>query len=125
MKRLILESWCLLLYIEWALRFREFHTLYRIVREEPVVPTASIRLAAKEELCRAVDYACVFYFKRVFCLQRSLATALLLRRHGWKAEMVLGVQTLPFKSHAWVEVDGVVVNDTPNISTRYSVLEQR
>jgi transglutaminase superfamily protein len=42
----------------------------------------------------------------VLCLQRSAATTLLLRRHGWDAEMVIGAKLLPFQSHAWVEVNG-------------------
>ncbi len=125
MKRLVVESWLLLIYFEWVMRFREFQELYRIVREEPMCSTTMAGVVPSESLCRAMDYACVFYFKRVHCLQRSSATTLLLRRHGWRAKMVIGVQTLPLKSHAWVEVDGVVVNDKPSVSTFYSVLEQR
>jgi hypothetical protein len=49
---------------------------------------------------------------------------LLLRRHGVAAEMVIGAQILPFKSHAWVEVDRAVVNDTPYIEEIYQVLER-
>jgi hypothetical protein len=37
----------------------------------------------------------------------------LLRRHGWNAEIVIGAQLLPFQSHAWVEIEGCVVNDKP------------
>jgi hypothetical protein len=60
----------------------------------------------------------------VLCLQRSAATAFLLRRHGWSAEMVIGAQLLPFHSHAWVEVDGQVVNDKPYIAEIFQVLER-
>jgi hypothetical protein len=38
--------------------------------------------------------------------------------------MVIGAQVLPFKSHAWVEVDGRVVNDKPYIPEIYRVLER-
>jgi hypothetical protein len=38
--------------------------------------------------------------------------------------MVLGAQMLPFKSHAWVEVDGIVVNDKPYMLEIYQVLER-
>jgi Transglutaminase-like superfamily len=58
------------------------------------------------------------------CLQRSAATTLLMRRHGWEAEMVIGVQLLPFKSHAWVESKGVIVNDKPYMLDIYHVLER-
>jgi transglutaminase superfamily protein len=71
-----------------------------------------------------MDLACVLYFKRVLCLQRSAATTLLLRRYGWRAEMVTGVQILPFASHAWVEIEGTVVNDKPYMLDIYQVLER-
>lgn len=77
-----------------------------------------------EGLCHAIDLACVFYFKPVFCLQRSAATALLLRHFGYQAEMVIGAQMVPFRSHAWVEIDGVVVNDKPYMLEIYQVLER-
>jgi hypothetical protein len=100
MKRLVVESWLLLLRFEWIIRFQTFEELHRTVRKEPVCPAARDQIVPSEMLCRAVDVACVFYFKRVLCLQRSSATTVLLRRHGWNAEMVIGAQLIPFKSHA-------------------------
>jgi hypothetical protein len=124
MKRLVLESWLLLLRFEWIMRFHEFRELHRTVREAPVRPTTSADLMPSERLCGAMDYACVFYFRRALCLQRSAATTLLLRRHGWSAEMVIGAQMLPFRSHAWCEINGVVVNDKPYMLELYQVLER-
>jgi hypothetical protein len=60
----------------------------------------------------------------VLCLQRSAATIILLRRHGWQAEMVIGAQLLPFQSHAWVEIGGNVVNDKPYINQIFQVLDR-
>lgn len=124
MKRLVLESWLLLLYFDCVMRFRKFRELHRIVQKEAIRPTTSVQLIPHEELCRAMDYACVLYFKRVLCLQRSAATAILLRRCGWTAEMVIGAQILPFKSHAWCEVNGAVVNDKAYVHGIYEVLER-
>ena len=49
---------------------------------------------------------------------------MLLRRHGYEAAMLIGAQMLPFKSHAWVEVNGNVVNDKPYMHEIYQVLER-
>ncbi|MEU3602707.1 lasso peptide biosynthesis B2 protein [Streptomyces sp. NPDC006798] len=46
-----------------------------------------------------------------WCLQRSIATALLCRVTGVWPEWVVGVRTEPFTAHAWVEVDGVPVDE--------------
>lgn len=124
MKRRILESWFLLFRFEWIMRFRGFKGLRRAIEGEGVCSAASARSARKEDLCRAMDYACVFFFKPVLCLQRSAATTLLLRRHGWGAEMVIGAQMLPFRSHAWCEINGDVMNDKPYVRDIYEVLER-
>jgi hypothetical protein len=57
-------------------------------------------------------------------LQRSAATACLLRRYCVEAHMVIGAQQMPFKAHAWVEVGGRVVNDKPYVAEMYSVLDR-
>jgi Transglutaminase-like superfamily len=84
----------------------------------------SLAPPTQADLCHAVDLACVFYFKQVMCLQRLAATTLLFRRHGWEAEMVIGAQVLPFKSHTWVEIKGAAVNDKPYMMDMYRVLER-
>lgn len=123
MKRLVFESWLLLLYFDFMMRLRDFKSLHSFVRNIKVRARGDLDFSSTE-LCHAMDLACVFYFKRVLCLQRSAATTLLLRRHGWRAEMVIGVQVVPFRSHAWVEIDSVIVNDKPYVLDIYSVLER-
>lgn len=56
------------------------------------------------------------------CLGRSITLWFLLRRRGVDAELVLGTlaptdDDLP--AHAWVEVDGVPVNDDADVRDRY------
>lgn len=120
--RLIIESWLLLLYFDWLMHFRGFDNLHSVVRQEKA--RHATKATESAALCHATDLACVFYFKSVLCLQRSAAAAVLLRRHGWAAELVIGTQMLPFQSHAWVEIDGTVVNDKPYITEIFQVLER-
>lgn len=124
MKRLVFESWFLLLFCEWSMRFGEFMGLRQAVYKEAVRIVPVIRSISKDKLRDAVDLACMFYPKQVLCLQRSAATTMLMRRHGWKAEMVIGAQVLPFQAHAWVEVDGAVVNDKPYVAEIFQPMER-
>jgi len=124
MLRHVLEGWLLLLRFEIMMRSAQFQELHRVVHDAPVKVSAKNPPTLSEDLCTAMDYACVFYFKPVLCLQRSCATTLLLRRYGWKAEMVIGAQLVPFKSHAWVEIKSAVVNDKPYVSEIYQILER-
>jgi len=77
-----------------------------------------------DRVCTAVNYACVWYPKQALCLQRSFVTTYLLRKHGVSANMVLGAQKLPFKAHAWVEVDGRAVNERSNVQATYAVWDR-
>jgi hypothetical protein len=102
-------------------------------------PAGFARLSAAVHRCRrsrrrrvldpadvvwSVNEACVWYVKRALCLQRSAVATWLLRRHGFAAEMVIGYRPLPFESHAWVEIDGRVVNDLPQYRRAFTVLNR-
>jgi transglutaminase superfamily protein/coenzyme PQQ synthesis protein D (PqqD) len=101
-----------------------FRELYRTVEGWPVINKHWGRLEAINEICGAVDKACVYYPKHALCLQRSVVAACLLRQLGIQAEMVIGCHKLPFSSHAWVEVEGIVVNDHKNVQKYYKILER-
>lgn len=77
-----------------------------------------------QRIVEAVDWAAIWYWKRVMCLQRSVVQTVIMRRHGIPAELVIGARRMPFRSHAWVEVQGVVVNDKERVQQEFSVLER-
>jgi hypothetical protein len=123
MKRLIAESYLLLVQIDLIMRFGDLQSIHTLVRKSETGNTKGHTDPSIHDLCHGMDLSCVFYIKKVQCLQRSAATTLLLRRYGHQAAMVIGAQMLPFKSHAWVEIDGAVVNDKPYMREIYQVLE--
>jgi len=124
MALLILRAYMTLIYFDFALSQRNFGALYDKVRTYPVRPTREITEDAVDRVCLAVDMACIWYWKEVLCLQRSAATSCLLKSRGVFAQMVIGAQQLPFKAHAWVEVEGRVVNDRPYVTKMYVVLDR-
>lgn len=79
---------------------------------------------AVQQVCDAVNNACVWYPKRVLCLQRSAVTTCLLRDCGVAAKMVMGAQNLPFKAHSWTEVDGRAINERRDVQRLYAVLDR-
>jgi len=122
MTLLVLKSWLLLLYVDGVIKLRPFRTLHSYVRGYPVRNRAATRWTP-EELCHAVDLACVLYLKQVLCLQRSATTTVLLRSYGWNASMLIGAQVTPPEFHAWVEVGNKIVNDKPYMRDLYLPLE--
>jgi hypothetical protein len=48
---------------------------------------------------------------RALCLEQSFALCYLLRRRSVAARLRLGVQAYPFAAHAWVEYEGLPLNE--------------
>lgn len=122
MTALVFKAWMLLLYFEYVMRFLPFRRLHQLVRESRVKPATNQRIA-HEAICKSVDLACVCYFKQVLCLQRSAATTVLLRNYGWNGILTVGAQISPPEFHAWVEINGKIVNDKPYLRSIYLPLE--
>jgi len=115
------RSWLLLLLIDLHVWSDGINAIQRKVERQRASTVMESPTWSSVELCHALDLACVFYFKRVRCLQHSAALTLLLRRHGWNAEMVMGAQILPASFHAWTQIGDTVVNDGPDVVGRYRV----
>ena len=123
MSFLFLEAYWKLLFFDYYVGRDDFPGLYSRVRESRVAHKTCPRDAARR-ICRAVDLACIWYWREALCLQRSAAAACLLKRQGVAAQLVIGAQQMPFKAHAWVEVAGEVVNDKPYMPEMYQVLDR-
>lgn len=123
MSFLVLKAYVRLIQFDLYLARRNFAALYKRVRTYPVAKSVT-GPEAVAKICSAVDMACIWYWKEARCLQRSAATTCLLKQYGVPAEMVIGAQQMPFKAHAWVEVDGRVVNDKPYTPEIYAVLDR-
>jgi hypothetical protein len=120
--RIIWQAYWELLGLEYFVLRKEFGGIHERVRKAPLQNPCPAVTVTEDQVCHAIDVAAALYFKNVLCLQRSAAAARLLKKYGFRAEMVIGVQQLPFLAHAWVEVGGRVVNDKPYMAEIYSVL---
>lgn len=77
-----------------------------------------------QEIVEAVDVVGTFYWHQIRCLQRSFAGARLARQSGIGAELVIGTRPVPFLSHAWIEVNGDIVNDYKGYKRKLFVIER-
>ena len=59
------------------------------------------------------------------CLSRSLTLWWLLRRQGLESELRIGVSTAGgrFEAHAWIEFQGIVINDRPDVRERFGAFD--
>ncbi|MGH9754003.1 MAG: lasso peptide biosynthesis B2 protein [Blastocatellia bacterium] len=60
------------------------------------------------------------------CLQRSLALWWMLRRRGIESELQFGARKTDgrFEAHAWIEVAGVVLNDSDDVRLCYTPFDR-
>ncbi len=114
--------WELVRY-EFLFRIGGFQGIRRTL-QKPLPSGFPASGVSEAEVCRAVEWALCLYWKPVLCLQRSVATARLLRKQRLDAKVVVGCRPDPFFSHAWVEIDGRIVNDSPLYKVKLPALMQ-
>jgi hypothetical protein len=122
--KLFLLSYLALIFFDSYFLRADFPALYQRVRSCRV-RAGGLRSATAEEICAAMDMACIWYYKTASCLLYSAATTYRLRRSGIEASMVIGAQQMPFKMHAWVvDAEGRILNDKPYITEIYAVVDR-
>jgi hypothetical protein len=124
MTKLVWRAFCgLIVYDLLKLHPRSFAALHRRIQQWPVA-RREVTPGTDERIREAINRACVWYPRTSLCLPRSAVVTCLLRDAGVPAQMVIGVQKIPFKAHAWVEVSGRVVNDKEEVKLEYMVMDR-
>jgi len=112
----LFKTLLLLFAIDIGLRTLGFERVHRYVKQ---IRAASQDNAWTKAALEQVLRATALYPGRSMCLEQSLATTVLLRRRGVDARVRLAVQHYPFAAHAWVEIDGVSVTESPEVVQRF------
>ncbi|SRR5258708_17668932 len=118
---LLLSALCEIVRFDVTNRARGFAPVLSQLKRQSIAAKPT-NPELEQAICDAVLLATCFYLKPVLCLQRSVCTVRLLRRHGIVARLVIGYRPSPFFSHAWVEVDGRVVYGSPAYQQRLTLL---
>ncbi len=97
--------------------------LARVARPGTPLPAGGLPVA--RQTGRLVQWAARYGPYSGNCLSRSLTLWWLLRRQGLSGDLRIGVTRAGgrFEAHAWVEYEGVVVNDRPDVRQRYGAFE--
>lgn len=109
--------------VNLVLRTLGFRSLCDAIENWPVSDRRA-SAETEEQVYEAVKSAASWYPRQSVCLQRSAVTTCLLRHIGIAADLVIGCRKIPFGAHAWVEVNGEVVNDKKQVQGFYKVLSR-
>lgn len=122
-RRTLLLAWCLLPAVwvalwAWGLP----HLQGWLARQPMAAAPVAMPLSEVTGLGRAVNIAARLTPFPATCLTRSLLLVWLLRRQGMTCELRIGVQLREgvFRAHAWVERDGVPVNDRADVAADFA-----
>ena len=129
-RRLLFESALLLPLVHAGLLVLGYSRLRGIIEkwtqlkhgETPVAEGEQLQRGC--EIARIVSIAAEHGFYRATCLRRSLLTWWFLRRAGMQSTICFGVWISggTLEGHAWVEHNGVIINDSPRICALYQSL---
>lgn len=119
---LVARASLLLPLVAASLRLSGFQKTYRRLEGSPGNRTAGDTQQTSEFVAVAARNLPLF---RPTCLTRSLVLWHVLHRHGAPAELRIGVRRTGdhFAAHAWVEQDGQVINDAPDIARLYTPVD--
>lgn len=127
-RKLILRAALILPLTEIALRLFGFRRWKQLIEHfAPPVPRRRIlepatQLEMAERIARAARSAERHGPATPNCLERSLTLWWLLRREGIEGELHIGARKNEsrFEAHAWVELRGVILNDSSDIHQHYA-----
>ena len=117
----LFKTLLLLCAVDVALRSLGFGRVNRMLRS---IKANGHDEAPTSAVLHQVLRATALYPGRSKCLEQSVVATWLLRRRGVDARVRLAVQHYPFAAHAWVEVDGHPVTESPEIVRRFVLLPE-
>ncbi len=90
------------------------------------LPTSDSEWGPARTVARMVDAAGRHVWPHTRCLERSLTAWWLLRWKGLPVNLRIGVRKNNgiLQAHAWLEISGVVLNDTAEIYRGYTAFER-
>jgi hypothetical protein len=110
---LLVESLVVLIFVKAGLSLMRFQTLRRRLKRLSSAEESDARDARSiKKVVWSVNKVSTYVPFLRNCLNRALATQLLLGRRGQAVDMLIGVasdQDGKFRAHAWIEVDGRIV----------------
>lgn len=118
----VLRCLALLMTCDVALRVFGYARTIRVARRlagERIAPAGETLI---QQTLRNIVVATALYPGRSKCLEQTVAGFVLLRRRGTPVDIRLGVQPYPFSAHAWLELKGVPVTESPEVVATYALL---
>lgn len=120
----IFLKWDLLIsftqYKKWRSQIGDLSDFNALNKAEAASPTAQVK-----QIIKLSEIAGRFHIRKMNCLRRCLSQKQMLAKRGFNASMHIGVNIDEgkLKAHAWLSLQGKVINDHKDTLRRYSELK--
>ena len=120
-------AWCLLpmiaLSIKWAGLTHTMRWLRRRI-DKAASPADTVSAEYAASAARLVPLMASYSPVKAVCLAQSVTLWFLLARQGIESAVRIGVanESGVFGAHAWVDMNGTVLLDRPDVADRFSVI---
>ncbi|MDR0632312.1 MAG: lasso peptide biosynthesis B2 protein [Holosporaceae bacterium] len=115
-KFLVVKAYFYLCRVQFILKRNKLKGLIDALNRSLMGYHPSLSIDESYLLAAALDSACLFFPKNIACLSYAASLFMLHSSQCLECKFVIGVQTLPFYAHAWIEVGGVLINDNPELN---------
>ena len=121
-KRSLLAAWLWLPLFWLGLRVLGLQRFQAWLQKAPAGSGLPLTLPVVKALGEAVNIAARHSPFPATCLSRSLLLGWQLHRRGVASDLRIGVRLTQgeLDAHAWVECDGVPVNDSPDVNAQFA-----
>lgn len=126
-ERNVLLASLILLPLFWlGLRLADLQRFQAWLDRYPIARRAPLSQAEAAALGIAVNRAASHVLGPANCLTRSLLLRWILRRYGTSSDLCIGVRFDEggLAAHAWVEKDGIPVNDRHDVRAGFAAFDQ-
>lgn len=129
---ILLEAW--FVFLKWDLlisfsqyeRWRsELSGLHKVNDSTARAEASPLPFEQVKQVIKLSEVAGRFHIRKMNCLRRCISQEKMLEKRGFKTRMHIGVrfEEEKLKAHAWLTLQGKVINDSADVSTRYSELK--
>ena len=122
----LIEAWLMLAWVDFVIRFFPYERWRHWLESDEKSASVQQKELDMTSLIRISEMVARHHVCPMNCLRRTLAQKKMLSKRGFSASVHIGVKKgeSGLEAHSWLSFGGRVLNDSPDVTERYTELER-